>query len=552
MIPAVMWPIVAIALTIAAAQQPASRDTTALPGAARGVIRGRVTAAATGQPLHRVRVTLSTQNPNPPTAVTDTRGLFEITGVPPGAYSLSAARAGYLTVQYGQRRPREPGRTIQVTGGDAIEGIDLALVKGGVLSGRITDETGDPLPGARVEAIELRYVRGQRVPLAARVTFTNDAGEYRLSGLESGSYQLRASSTEVWESDDGKNTYVHAVTYFPGVTSGDRPESIALTAGQEVASLEIRLIAGAAARVTGVVQDASGAPLAGQQVNLDRITRGTGGVLQSAGFGGSTKTDSRGMFEIPKLAAGEYMAHTGGPSERVSAAVILAEGASRHVALVPSRPVAVTGVIVTDDGSPPPGPAARLAIDPIAADPALVLPSWGAPRAQPPSPDWKFRFSGLEGGYLFRMSGLPDGWMLKSVMLGDRELIDQPLTIARGQADVDGLRLVVTRKGGKVSGEVVDAAGAPAPDTTVVVFAENSALWGVASRFIRAVRPDAEGRFAAGNLPPGIYRAVAKDVVIDGQWEDPAFLQALVRDATRVEIAEGAAATVKLTAGAIR
>src|SRR5436189_1258571 len=204
MIPRVMWPLV-LALTIAAAQPPPARDTAARPDAAAAVIRGRVTAAATGQPLHRVRVTLNTQTPNPPSAVTDTRGLFEITGVPPGSYSLSAARAGYLSVQYGQRRPREPGRTIQVKSGDAIGGIDLALVKGGVLSGRITDETGDPFPGARVEAIDLRYVRGQRVPLAARVTFTNDAGEYRLSGLESGSYQVRASSTDVWESDDGKN-----------------------------------------------------------------------------------------------------------------------------------------------------------------------------------------------------------------------------------------------------------------------------------------------------------------------------------------------------------
>ena len=551
MIPRVIWPLV-LALTMAAAQQPAARDTAVRPDAAAAVIRGRVTVAATGQPLHRVRVTLNTQNPNPPSAVTDTRGLFEITGVPPGSYSLSAARAGYLSVQYGQRRPREPGRTIQVKSGDVIGGIDLALVKGGVLSGRVTDETGDPFPGARVEAVDLRYVRGQRVPLAARITFTNDAGEYRLSGLESGSYQVRASSTDVWESDDGKNTYVHAITYFPGVTGGDRPESIALTAGQEVASLEIRLIAGAAARVTGVVQDAAGAPLAGQQVNLDRITRGAGGVLQSAGFGGVAKTDSRGMFEIPKLAAGEYMAYTGGPSDRVSATVIVAEGGNRHLALVPTRPAVVSGVIVTDDGAPPPGPAARLAIDPIAADPALVLAPWGAPRAQPPAPDWKFRISGLDGGYLFRMNGLPDGWMLKSVMLGDRDLIDQPLAMARGQADLDGLRIVVTKKGAKVTGEVVDAAGAPAPDTTVVVFAENSALWGVASRFIRAVRPDAEGRFSAGNLPPGIYRAVARDVVIDGQWEDSAFLQALVKDATRVEIAEGGSATVKLTAGAIR
>ena len=64
-------------------------------GPANAVIRGRVVAAATGEPLHRVRVTLNTANPNPPTAVTDTRGQFEMT-VPAGSYSMTATRAGSL------------------------------------------------------------------------------------------------------------------------------------------------------------------------------------------------------------------------------------------------------------------------------------------------------------------------------------------------------------------------------------------------------------------------------------------------------------------------
>ena len=72
-------------------------------------VRGRITSA-TGQPLHRVRITLNGSVANPPTTVTDTRGLFELLNVPPGSYSLTAARAGYLTLQYGQRRPREAGR----------------------------------------------------------------------------------------------------------------------------------------------------------------------------------------------------------------------------------------------------------------------------------------------------------------------------------------------------------------------------------------------------------------------------------------------------------
>ena len=548
MMPLVPWSLV-LALTVAMSQQAPPRDVSSTSALTGAVIRGRITSAATGQPLHRVRVTLNGPSPAPATGVTDTKGIFEITDVPPGSYSLTAARAGYLTVQYGQRRPREAGRMLHVKGGEIVEGVDVALVRGGVMSGRVSDEAGDPYPGARVEAIELRYIRGRRVPVASRIAFTNDAGEYRLSGLETGAYQIRASSTDLWEGDDGKSTYVHAVTYYPGVLTGDRPDTISVAAGQEVSGLELRLIAGAAARVTGILQDASGGPLAGQQVNLDRITRTTGGALQSAGFGGTARTDSRGVFEFGKLAAGEYVAYAGGPSDRVSTTLVVGAGQTRHVTLVPSRPSALAGAIVTDDGTEPPGPAARLGIDPVAIDPAAVLPTWGAPRAQPPGPDWRFRFASLDGSFLLRVTGLPDGWMLKSVTLGDRDITDQPLTITRGQPDVEGLRIVLTRKGAKVTGQVAGAGGAPAPDTTVIVFAENSALWGVASRFIRAVRPDAEGRFSIGGLPAGAYRAIARDVVIDGQWEDPEFLQGLVRDAVRIELAEGASQTVTLTAG---
>jgi hypothetical protein len=96
-------------------------------------------------------VTLNGAVANPPTAVTDTRGEFELTDVPAGSYALTATRAGYLTIQYGQRRPREAGRTLEVAAGQTVERIDMALPRGAVLAGRIVDETGDAAPGVRVE-----------------------------------------------------------------------------------------------------------------------------------------------------------------------------------------------------------------------------------------------------------------------------------------------------------------------------------------------------------------------------------------------------------------
>ena len=162
------------------------RDRPAVAAQGGGIIRGRVVSAATRQPLHRVRITLRASDPNAPATVTDTRGQFELRNVPPGSYTLTAARAGYLTIQYGQRRPRESGRTFDIKADDVLTGIDLAMYKGGVISGRITDEANEPAPNVRVEAVEMRFMRGRRVPVAAKIATTNDAGEYRLSGLDPG------------------------------------------------------------------------------------------------------------------------------------------------------------------------------------------------------------------------------------------------------------------------------------------------------------------------------------------------------------------------------
>ena len=525
---------------------PPPRDASTTP-APTGVVRGRVTSAATGQPLHRVRLTLNGPTTNPPITVTDTHGRFELMNVPEGTYSITALRAGYLTIQYGQRRPREAGRTLAVKGGETIEGVDISLPKGGTLAGRITDELGDPAPGVRVEAVELRYIRGRRVHVPARIATTNDAGEYRLSGLEPGAYQIRASAAEVWEADDGKSTLTYAATYYPGVTAADQPQSINVSVGQEVPALDFRLIMGRAARISGVVEDTRGEPLAAQLVHLSNVGRTIGGALLFTQGAGETKTDAGGAFEFQKLAPGEYVVHSGGQTDRTSVPVTVSEGEAQHVVLTPRRDSSISGSLVTDEGMPPPFPTARVRVSPIPANPGAVLPLWTQPRDQALKPDWTFRIPGVHGPYLFRVTGLPPDWMLKAVLLGGREITDVALTVSKGDPDMDGLQIVLSRKGGKVTGQVVDRAGATAPDVTVIVFAEDRAQWSLSSRFIKAVRPDRTGRFSVSGLPPAAYRVVARDFVLEGQWEDPEFLESLLKEAARLELAEGASEAIKLT-----
>jgi hypothetical protein len=134
---------------------------------------------------------------------------------------------------------------------------------------------GDPFPGARVEAVALRYTHGRRVPLQAGIATTSDLGELRVSGLEPGTYYVRASTIETWADDDEqKGTHAHSLTYFPSASGTDTAHAINVATGQEVSHLDIQLSVGRAVRIDGVVQNSSAEPMLAQAVHLERITRG--------------------------------------------------------------------------------------------------------------------------------------------------------------------------------------------------------------------------------------------------------------------------------------
>lgn len=143
--------VVLVSCILMADQASPPRDPAGTAAGKPGTIRGRV-VNATGEPLYRVRVVVNTGGTTPPSGVTDVRGEFEIADVPAGSHTLSASRAGYLTVQYGQRRPREAGRSVEVRSADVVEGLAIALPAGAVLAGMVTDDMGDACEGVRVDA----------------------------------------------------------------------------------------------------------------------------------------------------------------------------------------------------------------------------------------------------------------------------------------------------------------------------------------------------------------------------------------------------------------
>ena len=131
------------------------RDATPTPtGTAR--LRGRITAADSGSPLRRAQIRITgAQAAYARGTTTDVNGNYEFADLPAGRYNLTATKAGYVSLQFGQRRPFEPGRPIELSDAQAVDRVDLVLPRGGVITGRVTDEYGEPL--AQVQPMVSRY-----------------------------------------------------------------------------------------------------------------------------------------------------------------------------------------------------------------------------------------------------------------------------------------------------------------------------------------------------------------------------------------------------------
>src|SRR4029453_9038195 len=119
---------------------------------------------------------------------TEATGVFAFDAVPPGSYSITAQRNGYVR-QGGETRfgPRSQPPVL-ASWGQAVSGITIKMVPHGVVAGRVVDEDGEPIARMAVQVQRERWQRGQRQLLPVSTDTTNDLGEYRVAALPAGRY----------------------------------------------------------------------------------------------------------------------------------------------------------------------------------------------------------------------------------------------------------------------------------------------------------------------------------------------------------------------------
>lgn len=525
------------------------RDQGRRTGTAR--IRGRIIAADTGQPLRRA--TVRAQAPEIREMVSTTTGpdgTYELKDLPTGRYTVSASKGAYATLSYGQTRATESGRPIEVKDNQTIDRIDLRLPRGGIITGVILDEFGEPMPDAQVTPLRQQYVAGRRrlMPVG-RSASTNDIGAFRLFGLTPGSYYLSVTSRDLMvmmnnRSDDRSG---YAPTYYPGTSDVASAQRVTVVAGQTLNDINLSLVPTQTAKVSGTVVDASGQPV--RMGAVMAMVRG-GVALPMMPSVGPIGPD--GTFTVNGMAPGDYTLRATMPPDAVGGAGVTAMATVSisgqdvtGIQLAPAMPSAISGRIILDGGTAQSFQGTPPQLMFTSADPEDFGPGMSMPSRFTPRDDLTFDTKATAGRVVARLM-TPDGrWSLKALRHQGVDVTDRGLDVRSGQ-DVSDVEVELTSQRQEISGLVTAAGGKPTSNYTAVIFPQDRELWTGPSRYIAVGRPDQEGRFRVRSLPAGDYHVVAVEYVEPGGWTDPDFLESVRHAATGVSLGDGETKTVDL------
>lgn len=227
---AITFIVALCSLCVLAQSAPQAAPTPETGGPVTGSITGQV-VDENGQPVKGATVHIGAIGGNVGrTVMTDRQGEFQVDGLASVEYGLLATMPSYFPDT--ERRSSRPYRI-----GDRVT---LWLIKGGVVTGKVTDANGDPVVMVNVRAQMVRTPDGRSANGWIEVRPTDDRGIYRIYGLLAGTYVISAggpgrstpvSSESVFEFD--------VPTYAPSSTRETAAE-ISVRLGEEAANIDIR------------------------------------------------------------------------------------------------------------------------------------------------------------------------------------------------------------------------------------------------------------------------------------------------------------------------
>jgi hypothetical protein len=502
--------LVAIALACLVFVSTQGQTTASSEAAPDGAISGSV-VNETGQTLAGVTVFIRDTSAGgiSRTAISGPDGNFRLKNLGPGLYLVSGYLPAYVSAP---TDPNSPEARYRV--GDTVR---LELIRGGVITGTVTNAAGEPLIGIRIRAMMVRDPKS-KTPLfySSSEQATDDRGIYRIYGLAPGTYIVSGGGGT--SQPVQANAFSSDVPTFAPSTTRDNAQEINVLPGEEN-TVDIRHRGEAGHAISGTVK-------------LTQQSGSTVTLLMAGSFIPIASTfqpqSSRG-FAFHGMADGEYdlvgqevmqISGSQAPQFLISERHrVVVKGADvTGIELVPRPLSSVNGRFVLE---PSKDPACQGKRRPLFAETFVAFQrpekerdkdtlSYMRVLAGSGSPDEKgdFYIRNLPPGrYILDPHFFARYWYIDSISLSGTPKIDAAANwTALKPGDQPGTFTITLAEGAaSVRGRLSNsgAAEVPADLGVYLVPAEREKATDVLRYFVTTVAAD--GTFAFNNLPPGRY-----------------------------------------------
>jgi len=447
-------------------------------------------------------------------SVTDGEGRYRFSELPPGQYQIWAVTPGLIAEPGPLPRYGSPYfgsiQNIILSANEDLSDIDMKLVRGAVITGRVTDAENKPVAEERV-SLQLvdengapsRF--GSPVSSSDQMYKTDDRGVYRIYGLAGGRYKVSVGSDA---SDGIIRGGRRQRTFYPDASDQSKAAIVELKEAGEANNIDIKV--GSTTQtyaVSGHVIDAeTGLPIARAGVRFMIVSQGQGPPTPSFGL----QTDDRGEFSFEGFASGHYSVlptseYYGGNfyGDPVNFEVV-----DHNVSGLELKAIAglsVSGVVVADG---------VITKDLLAQLPKLRIFARvvSAANSQVPNggsaivaPDGSFQINGLRPGRVsIEASASAPTYVRPSIARIEHDGIgiNQGFDI---QQSVSGLRVIINNGTGAIRGTVRLEGGASLADSRIYVNCKREGQRDGTGSVV-----DARGHFVITNLSPGTYEVTVQ------------------------------------------
>ena len=490
------------------AQSPAKP---APPKVPRGAVSGRVTIK--DKPAPGVVVGLRKSIGSAPfleafqKGTTDHEGNYRIPNVAPGSYEVIAAAPAYVVVDANFGR----GQTVIVGDDEEVEDINFSLIRGGVITGKVTDADGRPVIGQQVYLYRMAdFSQQQREPM--RQIFptinvqTDDRGIYRFFGLAAGQYKVAAGRGEGAFAGTFPGRIIYKQVFHPDTPDQTKAAAVDVREGSETANIDIAL--GRAMQTFSasgrIIYKETQLPAANLRFGLQRFTGDRFEGVEAMGV-----SNAQGDFVVDGLAPGRYGFYLyPNQNPELRAEAVTFDVVDQDVSMITiklARGSTASGIIVFEHEDK----KAFAKLLQLHLRGQISTPSGVSVMMQsatsPISPDGSFRLTGLAAGrlnfWLFEPSAFspPKGFLVSRI---EHNGVVVPHVEIQDGDQLIGLRVFVSYGSASVRGVVNYDRGLLPQGARLFA---NLVKLGPPMKTFASTAVDARGHFLMEGVPAGVY-----------------------------------------------